>query len=293
MIEFKGYKPSRVIHIRSQDVGVAKGVSGSLANFNISLNPAITAEEDEYMLVSVNSAQIPFSFYNVNDNNNQITGDDGASFTATLTNGNYNITQLLAEIKTKVNSQTGTHDITAASYDSKTNKVTITTAGNVSFSWKTGTKTVGKLIGFITDSASATTSHTSDAQVNTGGEEAVYIRSSLHSINSYESRTGGASDILAKVPNMVSFYGIIHYQPPVNVWKCQLQRGQTLSNFSLSLTDSEHKVLDINGMNFEVSLLVEFRKAMEKEYVETKVRPMMRDPRASSGRMDRRQLTQM
>jgi len=292
MLEYKGYKPARVIHIRSQDVGVAKGVSGSLANYNISINPSIDCDPDEYMLVSVNSAQIPFSFYNVNASNNLLTGDDGASYTATLTQGNYNITQLLAEIKTKVNAASGTHDITATSYDNKTNKVTITTAGNTTFSWATGINPVGKLIGFTAD-GSAATSHISDAQVNTGGEEAVYIRSSLHSINSYESRTGGSSDILAKVPNMVSFYGIIHYQPPVNVWKCQLQRGQTLSNFGLSLTDSEHTVLEMNGMNWEVSLLIEFRKAIEKKYVETKDRPVMNNPRAMAGRLDRRQLTQM
>jgi len=198
----------------------------------------------------------------------------------------------LAEIKTKVNAA-ATNDITSLTYDNKTNKITIATASNTfTFDKSTDSTTIGKLIGFTTD-RDAGTSHLSNAQVNTGGEEAVYIRSSLHSINSYESRTGGASDILAKVPNMVSFYGIIHYQPPVNVWKCQLQRGQTLSNIGISLTDSEHRVLEMNGMNWEVSLLIEFRKTMEKKYMETKERPQLKDPRSMIGRIDRQQLTQL
>ena len=124
MLEYKGYKPARVIHIRSQDVGVAKGVSGSLANYNININPAITCDQDEYMLVSVNSAQIPFSFYNVSTGiNDTVAGNDGGAFSATLTAGNYNITQLLAEVKTKVNAATSNQDITAATYDNKTNKI--------------------------------------------------------------------------------------------------------------------------------------------------------------------------
>lgn len=78
------------------------------------------------------SAIVPKSDYNINSNNNTIyfSENGGSEITASIPEGNYTITELLTAIGSAMTSSSGLSWTYTATYDSKTNKITITT-GNV------------------------------------------------------------------------------------------------------------------------------------------------------------------
>jgi len=78
----KSYKPPRIFHLRSQDsttVALAPYEKSDLY-FNIDQN--LTPQADEALVVSINTAEIPISFYPVGVNNNTFGFKESTDATA-------------------------------------------------------------------------------------------------------------------------------------------------------------------------------------------------------------------
>jgi len=267
------YKADRVFHLRSQDAtlkGQAPYIETELY-YNIDQN--LTPQPDEALVVSINSAEIPVSFFPVSTNNKTLKFFESTDATAgnlvatndvVLTEGNYTGAELAFELARAINASNGRNDYTVA-FSGATTKLTITQPTDISFRFDFTVASSGsawRLLGFNRALKTGTDNggnHTlvSDNAINIGGDSAVFIRCPLSNINTYESRHGGTSDILAKIPISVQYNEIQHYEPIANMFKSQLPRGQPLNDLTIRLTDSDNNLINMNGLDWEFSLVVE------------------------------------
>ena len=106
-----------VLHVRSKD---AKQLStGYNTNFDINLTNAISIKENQEIHISVSSAEIPYSFYNVSSElkNNTLIYDD--TQTLTFLSQDYDIDQLVEFFENDTNFKA----IFDTTYDSQKNKI--------------------------------------------------------------------------------------------------------------------------------------------------------------------------
>ena len=268
----KSYKPDRIFHLRSEDALIkGQGVySTTELYYNIDQN--LRPEKDEALVVSVNSAEIPYSYFPVNENSKTLKFFESSDATAgnlsakndvVLTVGAYTGAELATELQRAIRASDGRGDYTVA-FDPDTTKLTITQPTDISFrfDFTTSAKYAYTLFGFEQAVKTATDNGgnhtlTSDTAINVNGDNAIYIRSPLSNINTYESRHGGISDILAKIPIKVNYNEIIYYEPVVYSFKSQLPAGQPLNDLTIRLTNKYNELIDLNGLDWEFSLTVQ------------------------------------
>ncbi len=268
----KSYKPTRIFHLRSEDADIKGQGDYSSTDLYYNIDQNLTPEADEALLVSINSAEIPYSYFPVNANNKTLKFFESSDATAgnlsakndvVLTAGEYNGLELAVELQRAIRASNGLNNYTVA-FSPATTKITITQPTDIAFrfDFTTSAKYAYSLLGFDKGLKTATDNggnHTlvSDTAINIAGDNAIYIRSPLSNINTYESRHGGISDILAKIPIKVNYNEIIYYEPVVYQFKSQLPRGQSLNDLSIRLTNKYNELIDLNGLDWEFSLVVE------------------------------------
>jgi len=281
----QSYKPPRIFHLRSQDATI-KGLAPyqqSDLYFNIDQN--MTPQSDEALVVSLNTAEIPISFYPIGVNNNTIKWSESTDATVgnlvaknniVLTDGNYTAVNLAIELQAKLIASNGENDYTV-SFTNATGKFAIhknaALVGGVAekafeldfsiASSGTAYRTFGytsSKVQSVKVGATAKTTLVGTVVANVGGDNAVYVRCPLSNINSFESKHGGTSDILAKIPITGQYNEIQHYSPVANMFKSQLPNGQPLNDLTIRLTNSDNLLLDMNGMDWEMSIVVEVIK---------------------------------
>jgi hypothetical protein len=267
----KSYKPDRIFHLRSEDALIKGQGDFSTTELYYNIDQNLTPEQDEALVVSVNSAEIPYSYFPVNSNNKTLKFFESSDATAgnlsakndvVLTAGEYNGDELATELQRAIRASNGRNDYTVA-FNPATTKLTITQPTDIAFrfDFTNSAKYAYSLLGFEYAVKTATDNggnHTleSDTAINIAGDNAIYIRSPLSNINTYESRHGGISDILAKIPIKVNYNEIIYYEPLVYQFKSQLPAGQPLNDLTIRLTNKYNELIDLNGLDWEFSLTV-------------------------------------
>jgi hypothetical protein len=226
----------------SSDSAVVKlnGSQNSRLIFNIP-NFIHLDNDIKQIFFSVNSAVIPASFYNINSSNNKI---QIGTTVYSITEGNYNINDLITAINTVIN----TAILVSISYNSITNKTTIINNGGTAQVITLSTSTLLWLLGFerqYTITLSSLVSTTSPNCVNLLNIPRIFIRSNDINAGNYSDETE-SNDVLAVIPNTACVNGVIHYTNFNGVK--HLVDLQNLSNFTVIITDDERRTLDFNGV---------------------------------------------
>ena len=247
-----------ILFSMSSDSAVVKlnGEKNSRMVFNIPnmihMTPNITD-----IWFSVNSAVIPSSFYNINSSNNKIKI---GSTIFSITEGNYNINDLI----TTINTQTNTALLMLFSYNSITNKTTVTNNGGTSQVITLSASTLLWVLGFerqYTITLTTLTSSTSPNCVNLLNIPRLFIRSSAIDAGNYSDETE-SQDVLAVIPNTACINGVIHYTN-FNGIK-HLVELQNLSNFDIFITDDDRNEIDFNGVPVFFTINITLRKEVIK-----------------------------
>jgi len=272
----KSYKPTRIFHLRSEDASIRGSGVNTSTDLYYNLDQSLTPEANEALIVSINGAEIPRSNFTVNTQSNIVNFFESSDATAgnlaeknnvTLTIAGYTGDELATELARAINASNGRSDYTCV-FDGSTNKLTVTQPTDISFALdfnEDGNSSIyaHKLLGFDRGDKIATDNGgnqtlTGDTPANVSGDNALYIRSPLSNINSFESRHGGTSDILSKIPIKVNYGDIIFYEPTdVTIFKSQLPRGQALNDLTIRLTNKNNELIDLVGLEWEFSLVVE------------------------------------
>ena len=232
----------------------------------------IIAEEDEVLGVSLVSATIPNSFFNLSNNNqnNKIkfkeTGDTDF-ITLTIPSGSYDILELSSKIKEllEANSTNGlTYTFT---YDEINNTLTIKnsnpTVKNTTFDF-TIENSCRRFLGFKSQeiTINSTNGITSDRAVDiTDTRNSIYIRlPNLSNNKVMESSSGKFSNVIAQVPVVLNRNTFFNFEPPVE-FICELTQKQ-INSIDINITyQEETEAVNFENCDWEINLKISFFKS--------------------------------
>ena len=214
--------------------------------------PNINVDDGYYIYISLASATIPYSFYNITSLNNTLTYyiTNGIQTTITITEGNYNIEQLISYINIKL-----TNTGLSISYSKITNKVTF--AHTTTSYYITGLLFI-ELLGFTSGVLynSNLLSVTSPFCINLHNNTSINVETSLSTYNiSNIPNMKQNRSILANIPITCAPFNLIIYKD-ANKNKCNIYMGQ-LNKISIRLLDNKGNLLNMNGMDYELILQID------------------------------------
>ena len=284
------------MYINSADVKHKHGTSGS--HFTYEFKDAITTREGEGILVSLISASIPYSFYNIRQDVNDkivvvVTQADQADYTSTivLPPGNYTATSLKEQVVsfTTINANIPNIVITFGTRDLKYTfglaGGTDATARSVAFQFRPfGNGTPNIEFGFERDVVLSNDSPTatSDRCVDINGSiHSVYVRTNLPTRSIYDSQSGGVSDVLGNI--MVNTDpGQVITLVPTNLGHESLIHTSHVRAITVWLTDERNRMLDLNGLNFQIGIQFKFVSLTEAMRAQVN-RPVLTNTREYKG----------
>ncbi len=227
-----------------------KYIDGNTADCVFHL-PAITIPKGRKVFASVQTAQIPYSFYNISPVNNilKYTINSGAVQVMTIPVGNYNVTTMIAAIIADEPSFTITYNV-------KTNKLTFSHA-TYEFTLESDS-TCFEVIGFSENVAYASTSQvlTSTLSLNLFTIRNIYVTSDNFQLNNVNNSTPNKSNILCSIPITSAIHSIISYSNIYNV-RNMIHNVHNLTNLHIKLTDQDDDLMDINGNHWSMTLEID------------------------------------
>lgn len=236
------------IHLNSRFATTKYNLNAGDAEFQL---PIINVPPDCYIHLSVVSAVLPYSFYNINANNNifkyQLIGSEVTNI-VTVPIGNYNINNLLSYLNLNAG-----NDL-VFTYNSITNKVNFTNATSDFVLIHTE---LLKNLGFPDGYSSFYTSNvTSPNCVNLYTITNINIETNLITYNVCNVPNQKTSQtILANIPIMTNPNGLIFYENLGN-YKTNLYVGE-LSLLRIRLMDNDGRLVDMNGCDYNITLQID------------------------------------
>ena len=300
---------SRVIHLDSKfgTTFLQSGTDGKrlTTNYIYNLVEPLLVPDNQKILVSLYSATIPYSFYNLRTGVNDrfyiaYSTDGGTNYTDLyfdLTGGNYNAYELITEFNSRVATagamkrvdndvvdNTIQAQITFTwSYDRKRLKYQVyyTSSGSINalrFTFNNSNQTIANMFGFydgdlvdaISSSASTPTESTKCIDMN-DAIHGLYIRQNIATKGSMDNENGTFSNILARIPITTNAGGVIFHKPN-EATHHNLVGTNAIDNIGVKLTDDRNRAIDLNGLDWHVAILISFveNKPLQEEYI---VRP--------------------
>jgi hypothetical protein len=241
------FTETKIINLNSRNS--IKGNSTFLSDVYFSINGLLKDEEDIIeRYISIQNAQIPFSFYNINVYNNMLKIQIGATiYTLTLIRGNYNATSLITEIQNQLTNN-GITDITLG-VSSTTGLLTITkTTG--SFSLISSGSTIYEALGFVVG-----TNYTSVSQKIISPYPLNLLGTLRLRICSYELSTSNIDFSLITLPIEVGNFGLIQYTNMTNI-RVTLN-NTSLDGFDISIIDDDNNYINFNNINWTMTFVLD------------------------------------
>lgn len=135
----------------------------------------------------------------------------------------------------------------------------------LSLRWDSTETTANDLFGFRADapqvvpySNDGTLYLASDKVIDMNDEiHGLYLRTSLTTDGTLNAETGIFSNILARISINASPGGIIFHTPNNSSHKLQISLP-TIKYIGVKLTDDQNRLIDLNGMNFQISVQIDF-----------------------------------
>ena len=201
--------------------------------------------------VSVQTASIPYSFFNCDDFNNLLCYiENGITHNVYIPQGNYNVLTLITALKTLMGVN---FNIVYAILD---NSLTFT---NALYSFQLlSTSKCFELLGFKNNKTyvSVGNSLKSVYCINLFTIRNIYVSSNNFILNNVNNSTPNNSSILCSIPIQSSSGSIITYQNLFNV-KNEVHNATNLTLLHIKLTDQDGDILDLNGCHFSLTLQID------------------------------------
>ena len=258
--------PPVVIHLDSRKGQQLE--TNLTTNFTYTLKEPLLVPDHMNLLLSLHTATIPYSFYNVGSHNNRI------SFTITTTepflhdldlpSGNYSATGLGNTIKSflenvSVSGVSNAISTFSFSYSRETLKYSMGFAGDASEIVINSTGSGNDLIGVVGSKIipkSSTKGLISENAIDLNDSiHGLYVRQNIATKGTLDTEEGIFSNILARIPITTNAGGIIFYQQEPHETMISIPMIQTIG---IRLTDDKHRSINLNGLHFQLSLKISF-----------------------------------
>ena len=232
---------SNQINLSSNTATYKNNSYNSVMIFN---NLLVTKKEHNvlYNQVSLISAQIPVSYYTINETNNLFILSTGSY---TLINGNYNATSF----KTMFLNLLG--ESYSMTLDTSTGKYTLIGSYTI-----LSTTTCYKILGLEKGKSYVSTgSLTFPYPCNFLSINRIKIKSSVFKTNNLDSNSNGHSDLLCTIPVNAAQYGLINYNNYSN-FKNTIHNDE-ITYIDITITDESDNIINFNGIDVHLTIQID------------------------------------
>ena len=239
---------TRKLYLRSNEGTVNGGVD---TDVTFAITPPLTTTNFFNFTLTLESAEIPISFFNVNSSNNTFiyrADHDGLEETITLPIKNYTATQLLTVLNTLLSSV----DL-VVTYDEQTNRYTFSGPGDFKLKGN-----AFRLLGLIPDSTTFNSS-SSNVLVSPSMINLLFPRNCFLKLISTQATT--YNSIIAKIQLSAEDLQVVYFSGTVASEFAITLTDRTLSSFRVSLIDDDGLALGsatgLNGVYWSIGINVE------------------------------------
>lgn len=252
---------TKLLTINSADAVRLNG--DNLSNVRFDFNDLVNSNTEETNTISLLSAEIPFSIYNVNENNKviqlQTRTNSGTitNYTLILTEGNYNGNTFITEFKGRFNNLTSkncnlTLSNTTGVYSLEPSDTTLTYIKLLI----DGT-TADKIIGLKADkqfNSGLSTPTALDFPCNFLGVKKLAIFSNALAGNNINSNSLGETTLIDTISVNVPAFGLILYQSGFT--QESVLRNNEIGSIDLQIRDELFNLVDFNNTTWEMTFLL-------------------------------------
>lgn len=224
--------------------------------------------------LSVQSAQIPISYYVINQYNKTLRFQLGTGPITIIdfTEGNYNSTSFIDEMKKQIPSL-------VLVFDKITGKYSF--ARTASFTFYSSGSTCFKVLGLDPEQNYSVLSSpfnlTAPFPCQFQGITRIKIASNEFSTYSMDSRNGGFGNSLSTLAVNSASYGILIYENSIN-FKPTL-RNKLINSFDIKLLDDDDNLINFNNIDWRITLQLDItRKQQHYEKVFPKFSNIIQEP---------------
>jgi hypothetical protein len=232
-------------------------------NFTYTLKEPMNVPDHMNLLLSLHTATIPYTFYNVRTGvNDKISFKaDGTPYEITLDEGNYSATGLASVLKIQLDAISG---LTAQiEYSRETMKFGFTLTGITTFNFdmRTTSNNGADLLGLYEDDVfnipMNTKTLTPKAIDLNDSIHGLYIRQNIATKGSLDNESGVFTNILARLPITTNAGGIIFFMPSSSDHETMVS-VPVINTIGIRLTDDRNRSIDLNGHHFQLSLKIAY-----------------------------------
>lgn len=247
---------SRIVHINTIDLPQSQLING-YSHFVVQLKNPLTVYDSEMMMVSLYSASIPCSMYNIDATQNVIAFTEGVfSASFAITPGWYNAKQLAASVGALLTQYSPNHFTYTCVFNTITGKHNITC--NDTLIAKTLNMAVSnsiyRALGFEKATYPFAGTITSVNVATIEDRYSLYVRTNINTTSSYNTN-GELSDVLERIP-LAASGKVVYYTQPSSGHKLLID-GKQLGVFEVRLTYDDGTLVDLNGLPWELSIKVD------------------------------------
>jgi hypothetical protein len=254
---------SFLVQINSDDAEQLNGTNLSHVQFNFK---SVFRKDNhvERVLVSVDNAQIPCSFFAINDKNNELGYFfNGYPFSIYISHGNYSAYSLCQEL-IRLFITVGT-PFSVVAINSQTGRLTLSTTST--FFIIRASSPINKILGIgNNDLAASGYSITCPNAINLLGITSIRISSTRLLVNGLSSKGMSSTSILATVPvdNASASFGLLSYvnmtlfTPVLNL--------DHLGSFDIQLFDQDGNYIDFRNIGWSMTLKFDLVRKEDKTH---------------------------
>jgi hypothetical protein len=285
---------SRILYIDSRDATsyLATKLDDKIevnlnSYFQYVLKENIEVPLNQRALISLNSATIPYSFYNIRENVNDIlkfgvntTAQSGSIpdyvYNLQIPAGNYTAFSLADYLTTAIPLIASSNFVFTVDIEFDTDKqkfiFTFTSDADLTYNFdfddpNQSEKFCNIELGFRNEKITFIRNSATENQISSqnvvdinGSIHGVYIRTNLVSNGTLDSQSGTFSNILARLPINTQSGGII-FATPNNATHKALVDLRSINILTIRLTDERNRILDLNGLHFQLAISIDFVNA--------------------------------
>lgn len=252
---------TKIVALTSQSATI-KYNSTFLSNVFYSLGSIFNNDYDIiHKQVQLLNAQIPYSFYVINDTNNQFRYrlGIGTTYTSTIPVGNYNGNSLITALKAALTANSITLTITLSSINGQ---ITFT-HDSINFTFFSVANSILPNLGFddATNYTSSSLTLTAPRPLNLLGIKTLQIRSSNLIMGNISSVQGGQTTLLSTIPVDCVPFGMINYVDKGS--HLMTIHNDSLDDLSIDIIDGENgNYIDFNNQDWCITLAFHITRSL-------------------------------
>ena len=249
--------PPRQLYLNSKYATLTKDDSKNSHCWFSLVDTVIIPKDYDNLLIEVQDAQIPISFFTVNTTNNTFsaTYDLGTFIDVVIPVGNYDAISLAITAQSQINLAFGSACQIQITYNEISNKFIFTKSSGTASSFTLKFPIYASTLwGFASDSTNNSVNNVikSPFGVDLAGSRFLFIQCPSFNTTNINSKTGTTNQIIAKVPITQDYLQIEQYMS--KGFTIKSHNSKSISVVEIIIVDDNMNEIDFNGVDWSLTM---------------------------------------